>query len=528
MPNFRIQAPGDKNSVYRLTKSEIRIGRDVQNDLVLNDPRVSRKHAIARQTADGVLLCDLQTGNGTFVNRQRITERVLADGDLIKIGSCKLTFVAAEPLPSADPPSLRQLVQKAPDEIVATSLLFDLTPSKEVPPIIYRQELEKKERILALFYELSCKLGSAFSLEEIYHKVCEIVLQVTPASRCLIFRKNEQGEFQEVAAQRRETDIPGEPPPISQTVFEKVARERVSVLLENTPEKNKGIISHSLLLNQIQSVMAAPIIGRRGLLGAIYADCHALLTTLASDDLDLLNAVSVQTGIAIDTVVTYERLQREAQARANYERFLPQQIVDDILRAPNKVKLGGVRQMVTALFADMRGFTSLSETSQPELIVKLLNRYFTLASEIIFRHGGTLDKYIGDGLLALFGAPLVSQRDAVKAVRAAVDLQRALIKFNEELAESQLPPVSVGVGINTGPAIVGYIGSETRLDYTAIGDTINTAARLESVAQPSQIIVSESTMQALDESFILKPLSTIKLKGKSDHLRIAEVKWQQP
>ena len=286
--------------------------------------------------------------------------------------------------------------------------------------------------------------------------------------------------------------------------------------------------SKSILLSQIHSVMAAPINGRKGLLGIIYADRQDILETFSADDLDLLNAITVQMGIAIDTVTTHERLQKEAQARANYERFLPQQIVDDILRSPEKVKLGGVRQVITALFADVRGFTTLSESSSPEIIVNLLNRYFTLVSEIIFRHGGTLDKYIGDGLMALFGAPYASERDAVKAVRAAVDMQRALIEFNKELDELGLPNIAIGIGINTGAAIVGYIGSETRLDYTAIGDTVNTAARLESNSKPGQIIVSETTMQALDESFNLKPLDTIKLKGKSENLRIAEVVWKRP
>ena len=274
--------------------------------------------------------------------------------------------------------------------------------------------------------------------------------------------------------------------------------------------------------------MAAPIVGRRGLLGIIYADRQDPLETFSSTDLDLLNAIAVQTGLAIDTLTTYERLQREAQRRANFERFLPQQIVDDILRSPGTLRLGGVRQKVTAFFADIRDFTTLSETSSPEVIVKLLNRYFTLASEIIFRHGGTLDKYIGDGVLALFGAPIASERDATKAVRAAVDLQRALIEFNQASAEAQLPQISIGIGINTGPAIVGYIGSEQRLDYTAVGDTVNIAARLESIAQPGQIVVSESIMQALDETFIVKRLEPAKLKGKNEKLRIAEVVWQKP
>ncbi len=529
MPSFRIQAPGNKAFVYRLTKPEVTIGRDLQNDLVLADPRASRRHAIARQTTSGVILQDLKTNNGTFVNQERITEIKLADGDAIKIGNSLLTFNAEEAAPP--PPAiedLRQILEKRPDEVLNTSFTANLTASREVPPLVYRQELEKKERILALFYELSRKLGSVFSLEEIYGQVCDILLQVTPASRCLIFRKNPQGEFQEVTVRMREASEVSGPLPIRQAVFERVARERVSVLLEHAPRAAQEMPSPESRPHQIQSVMASPIVGRRGLLGIVYADCRNVLETFSSTDLDLLNAVAVQTGIAIDTLTTYERLQREAQARANYERFLPQQIVDDILRSPGTLKLGGVRQKVTAFFADIRSFTTLSETSKPEVIVNLLNRYFTLASENIFRHGGTLDKYIGDGMLALFGAPIASERDAVKAVRAAVDLQRALIAFNQELAEAQLPPISVGIGINTGSAIVGYIGSEQRLDYTAIGDTINTAARLESIAKPGQIVISENTGHDLDESFVLNPLETVKLKGKSENLRIYEVVWEKP
>jgi adenylate cyclase len=530
MPSFRIQAPGNRLFTYRPTKSEITIGRDTQNDLVLDDPRVSRRHATVRQTSNGIFISDLKSGNGTFVNNQRITEAgvKLADGDTIKIGDCTLTLSTEDTDQlKVFQDELRQVLQKTPDEMLTHSSIPDPGASQELAPIVLRHELEKKERILALFYELSRKLSSVFSLEEIYDKVFEIVLQVTPAARCFIFRKNEQGEFQQVAARTRDASEAGRPLPISKTIFEKVARERVSVLLENAQRDSRALPSHSILFNQIHSVMAAPIIGRRGLLGIIYADRHDVLESFSSDDLDLLNAVAVQTGIAIDTVTTYERLQREAQARSNYERFLPQQIVDDILRSPEKVKLGGVRQKVTAFFADVRGFTTLSENSKPEIIVNLLNRYFTLASEIIFRHGGTLDKYIGDGMLALFGAPIVSERDAVKAVRAAIDLQRALIEFNEELAEMQLPPIAVGIGINTGPAIVGYIGSEQRLDYTAIGDTINTAARLESVAKPGQIVISETTWQDIDEGFTLKPLEPVKLKGKATNLQVAEVVWQK-
>ncbi|HMV85015.1 MAG TPA: adenylate/guanylate cyclase domain-containing protein [Blastocatellia bacterium] len=530
MPNLYVQTPGNKNFTFEVNKPEISIGRELKNDLILDDPRVSRMHAVIVKSEGGATLRDLGSGNGTFVNGHRIQPNVdfrLKNEDQVKLGSCSITYQEADPMRTQIPSeSFREIVQKTPNDLLSVSALHSFSESQEVPSLVYRQELEKKERILRLFYDLSHKLSSVFSMEEIYDQVFEILISVTSASRCFIFRKNEQSEFEQVAARmRKEGDI-GTPLPISQTIFARVASERVSVLLEDAQQSDASFASKSILYNQIQSVMAAPIVGPRGLLGIIYADRHEDPEPFSADDLDLLNAVAVHTGIALNTVITYEKLQKQAQARSSFERFLPRQVVDEILRSPDGIRLGGVRQKVTALFADVRNFTTLSESSTPEMIVNLLNRYFSMVSEIIFRHGGTLDKYIGDGLMAMFGAPYVTALDAIQAVRAAIEMQRAMVAFNERLKAENLPPISIGIGINTGPAIVGYIGSETRLDYTAIGDTINTAARLESISAPGQIVVSENTMQALDEGFLLKPLGTERLKGKNVTLKTAEVVWR--
>ncbi|MFN0084510.1 MAG: adenylate/guanylate cyclase domain-containing protein [Blastocatellia bacterium] len=530
MPSFYVQTATERTYTFDLDRPEITIGRELKNDMVLDDPRVSRYHAIVRKSKEGVTFRDLESGNGSFVNGHRVSPNVdfkLADNDQIKMGSCVLTFQKVDPLRtqfSSD--SFREILQKTPGDLLVTSALSGGMASQEVPVTVFRQELEKKERILRLFYDLSHKLSSIFSLEEIYDQAFGILFSVTPASRCFIFRKNEGGEFQQVAARMRQEGEVGDPLPISQTIFAKVASERVSVLLEESNRNDPTFSSDSVLATQVYSVMAAPIIGPRGLLGIIYVDRHEAFDNFSPDDLDLLNAIAVQTGIAINTVNNYERLQRQAQARSNFERFLPRQVVDQILRSPDAIRLGGERQKITVLFADIRNFTTLSESATPEIVVNLLNRYFSSISEIIFRHGGTLDKYIGDGLMALFGAPYITELDPVQAVRAAVEMQRSMQLFNERLRAESLPEISIGIGINTGPAIVGYIGSETRLDYTAIGDTVNTAARLESLAQAGQIVISENTMQALDESFTLRSLGTEKLKGKNVNLRIAEVVWQ--
>jgi adenylate cyclase len=167
-----------------------------------------------------------------------------------------------------------------------------------------------------------------------------------------------------------------------------------------------------------------------------------------------------------------------------------------MLENPESFKLGGVNQTITILFADIRGFTRISEHAPPEKIVSLLNRYFSAMTDIIFAHGGTLDKYLGDGLMALFGAPTATPEDASNALNAAVAMQRRVLSINKELREEGLNEIGVGMGLHTGEVTVGYIGSERRSEYTAIGDAVNTASRLETNAQGGEILISDATAKA--------------------------------
>jgi adenylate cyclase len=533
MLSLKIITANQRNFVFSVNKPEVAIGRELENDLILEDPRVSRRHAILRLDGEQFLLCDLGSGNGTYVNEQRVsahTQVPLCEGDVVKMGACSMTVTRGEATRrEIVEDGFRQVAAKMPSELLSLSPLTSASDSQDVPALLYRQELEKKGRILQLFYELSSKLGSLFQLEDVYAQVLDILLQVTPASRVFIFRADEQErKFEQVAVRLRRSrgahESESKPLPISKTIFAKVANERLSILLDDTLQ---SFTSESIVINQIRSVMAAPIIGQDELLGIVYADRRDNQEAFTTDDLDLLNAVAVQTGIAIKTVLNHARMQKQLQARERLERFLPHPAVEAIMRAPEQIKLGGTRQTVTAMFADVRSFTTLSEESDPEMIVTLLNRYFSRVSEIIFNHHGTLDKYIGDGLLAIFGAPYESEEHAQQAVRAAIETQQAMAGFNEELVRDGLPPIAIGIGINTGQAIVGYIGTERRLDYTAIGDTINTAARLESMAQAGQIVASEHTLAFLTKAVQTRSLGTTRLRGKRANLRIAEVLWAE-
>jgi adenylate cyclase len=303
-------------------------------------------------------------------------------------------------------------------------------------------------------------------------------------------------------------------------------QERVALLSQDAAADEQFAGVESIVSQGVRSTICAPLIAESGVHGAIYADRLDPFASFTPDDLELISAVASQTAVAVENVRSHERLAREEVARANYGRFLPEYVVRQMLENPESFKLGGVSQKITVLFADIRGFTRLSEHAQPEKVVQLLNKYFSAMTDIIFAHGGTLDKYLGDGLMALFGAPTATADDATNALNAAVAMQRRLNGINEDLREEGLPEVAIGIGLHTGEAVVGYIGSERRSEYTAIGDTVNTASRLESNSKGGQILLSDAASQAAVCRYKLIPLEAIAVKNREQPVPLFEVQWQ--
>jgi len=210
---------------------------------------------------------------------------------------------------------------------------------------------------------------------------------------------------------------------------------------------------------------------------------------------------------------------------------VPEHVVNQLLENTASFKLGGANQTITVLFADIRGFTAFAENQKPEKVVGILNQYFSAMSEIIFDNHGTLDKYIGDGLMALFGAPTATADDAQNAVKAAVAMQRRAAELQVEFAREGFGDFAIGVGLHTGEATIGFIGSEKRSEYTAIGDTVNIAARLESQARPQSIagrgviLISEATATAAGDIFPLIKREPLAVKNRLQPVALYEVKW---
>jgi adenylate cyclase len=207
-------------------------------------------------------------------------------------------------------------------------------------------------------------------------------------------------------------------------------------------------------------------------------------------------------------------------------RYVNKDVVDLILEHPENIILDGEEREATVLFSDIRGFTSISEKMQPKELVQMLRDYFTLMVGVVFTFQGTVDKFIGDCIMAIFGAPTPQPNHAALAVLAALEMKRLLSVFNVARGEKQKDPLRIGVGINTGEVVVGNIGSEQRLEYTAIGDAVNLASRLEGINKQygTEIIVSESTYcQLVDVEILAREIDEVRVKGKHKPVKIYEI-----
>ena len=208
-----------------------------------------------------------------------------------------------------------------------------------------------------------------------------------------------------------------------------------------------------------------------------------------------------------------------------FSKYVAPEVVSQLMKNPEKLKLGGDRREITIFFSDIRGFTSFSEQLTPEKLVQLLNEYLTAMTDIIMDHGGVVDKYIGDAIMAFWGAPIEQPDHATRAAKATVAMQDKLKKLQKKWEKERYPVVEIGAGINTGPAVIGNMGSLNRFNYTCMGDTINLGSRLEGITKEYGVktLIAESTRKQLDDSFVTRELDLVRVKGKKEPIRIFEL-----
>ncbi len=264
------------------------------------------------------------------------------------------------------------------------------------------------------------------------------------------------------------------------------------------------------------AALAAALVG-----GSVYEFSHGTWLRLIDPSVGI--ALAAFSGVAYQYLVE-DREKRKVKRL--FSRYVSRDVCEQLMADPSRARLGGSRRTMTVLFSDIRGFTTFSEKGQPEEIVAQLNEYFTRMVHVVFSHRGTLDKFVGDAVMALFGAPLDDDQHAEHAVQAALAMQDELSRLNEGWAAQGRPTLDIGIGVNTGEMVAGNIGSESIMSYTVIGDAVNLGARLESLNKQykTRLIVSEATRAALKGRYDIRALGDVVVKGKTQPVAIYELK----
>jgi class 3 adenylate cyclase len=547
MARLIISSPDGKNGILELTKPLITIGRGNANDLVLNDSSISRFHAVIKLKDRSIFIADRGSTNGIILNDKKISQETeLKNGDVTTIGRYTLRLENVDDKGiqvrrGQWPSTLNQIIQgRAEGGPLARSAA---PSSSELTDMATRvKKLERENYLLTVLYEAGKALNSKLDVEHICEQVVSLACLIEGVERGFVMLFDETGEVvrQSEVRYRDPKSVPdrakagrsgnsgaGSPGSqiiLSKSVLELIRREKQPILIEDVSADERFSGSESLKISGLRSAMCAPLLGQDRLFGILYVDNLEKASAFTQEELNVFALVAAQAGAAIDNAAAHEKIAQQTLQRSALERFLSPEVAEMVVANPD-IRLGGVSQEVTVMFADIRDFTPMSENLGPGRVVEILNEYFTRVTDVIFDNGGMLDKYIGDAVMAVFGAPISKGNDAKNAVNSAIQIQRLLIELNRDAAARKWPELRVGIGINTGTAVAGNIGSPRRLDYTVVGDTVNTAQRLMANATGGQILISESTAGKLGRSFDLERLPELKVKGRSEAVPVFSVGW---
>jgi adenylate cyclase len=379
---------------------------------------------------------------------------------------------------------------------------------------------------LRLSHELSREIAMERDTTRLLEKVLASVFKITRADRGVIFLKDESGVPQGMVSRRRDgSDVPIT---VSSTIMNKVMQERTAVLTHDAAMDFSNAKGRSMILNRISSAIVAPFIYKDEVLGILWIDSESL-AMFQPKDLELVTAIANQAAMFIEINILGRKIEDEIVTRERMSRLLSPNIAERIVSGALTIQKGGsLVKECTVFNSDIRGFTRMSEGTAPQAVVEMLNEYFEEMVDSIFKHEGTLDKFMGDGIMAIWGAPVAHNDDALRSVASSLEQMELLGQWNRKRGGSGHLPIAVGIGIHTGELVAGYVGSSRALSYTVIGDTVNTSARLCGIAQAGQIVVSETTYARLGGRFEVEEMPPAKLKGKERPLRIYNVIRERP
>lgn len=481
---------GDER-VFERETSQVVIGRHNDGIDLSPDMKVSRLHARVFVEDGKFWVEDLNSKHGTRVNNEEIKgqgKRLLRQDDIIQIGDTALqTHIPAEQVPQTSLPTLvvnAKSLLKANDILDAADFSFSATSDASA----------KLEQRLSLFYELPLQLGAETRLESLLQLVVErVVKNITSAQRGALLVKDRA-----IGRLTLKAHLPPGNPAVSRTMAKQAMEQKKAFIWPPQSREDEETLADSMINQRIKSAMYAPLLWKDEVLGVLCVDNSETYPPFEFDDLQLLQAVAHHAAMAVAHHYAREDLRRHADFTNRFfsSRF-PPTVRDKLMNqaSSDALPIGTRRSEVTILISDIRGFTELTSRLGAQRMSDLLNECFPQLIEVIFAHGGTIERFVGDAIFAVFGSPERDDNQHEHAVRAALEMQEAITSLNESRAAREAETCLLGIGIDCGEALHGFIGNAERMEYAVIGDVANRASRYCAGAREGEILISPDMHQ---------------------------------
>ncbi|HLF89610.1 MAG TPA: adenylate/guanylate cyclase domain-containing protein [Anaerolineales bacterium] len=472
---------------YALKPGVNTLGRSSKNDIVIPDVSASRHHAEIHYEPDPNILHlkDLNSTNGTYINRNRLSGSFrLGTSDIIRIGTVLLTLNYYGPGTTG---------------IRSGSL--------GTSPLTRELLVESFDQHAALMYEVASQLNTVLDIDMALSKLTQLVQKSMGTDKCEVILANQFHKLNEFEF----------PVSIARAAIEQKTTISIPDLVEYPDQR----IRESAMLRQIRSALCVPILANEKIIALLYMyKTNPETRPFEQQDVKLAVAISHLASLTIQRVLLLERVREEQKTRVLLQRFLSASEVEYLLYDYLQTgQLPGLQvQKVTVLFTDIEDSTRLAEEMGVEQFGELLTQYYRDTTEIVFEHGGLVNKYLGDGVMAVFGMTSNDNTPEIQAVRAGLAMLKKIATRSED-GYSYL----IGIGVNTGMAMAGYIGTQEHVELTVIGDSVNIASRLEALARPDKLLIGPATRAGLSGEFETVRIGETSIRGRSDPIQVYQV-----
>lgn len=516
MPKLIVQLGGGRFREFELGRTNS-VGRHPDQDIQVMDPLVSKEHIVVELLAGDWFVRDCDSRNGSWVNGERVRGRVrVKNNDRVKVGTTHMVFINRDGADRSDHTvtigdSLESSIYGSLYRESAEEFLpVDLIPNNET----LRRDYEK----LRLASRLHREIAFDVRLDVLLPRILDHLFGLFKADRgVILLAEGDGGALTARTVKVRGRTEASEAITLSQTILNKVLSERAAVLTRDAQMDDRFHKAQSVIIQGIRSTMCVPLLSRdNNVIGVIHLDSLLVANAFTEKDLGMLQAVAQQAAIAIENSRLVERIEIEAVTRQKFEKMLSPNLVERVVSGELSIQKGGELRVVAVMFSDIRGFTELAQRLPPQDVVKMLNEYFELLVDVVFDFDGTLDKFIGDSLMAIWGAPVADEAMAQKAVQCAVEMQRTLQRFNTLRRLDGKLPIHTGIGVDVGECVLGYMGSSKTMSYTAVGPTVNLASRLCAAARSGEVLISDAAYAAGQSAVPAAKRKPLMLKGISN------------